>query len=156
MTRHDVTVVIVGAGMSGLAAARALTMRGVDDVVARGEVGGRCAVRATAATDEELDIGGALTREEHRQVRGLADAYGLETYSNEVPAGVSPWLMDGTCHFTEAGSLPGGASVGIEVEEALAEFSDLCPRGAARSSVGSRPRGRVGLPNPGVVDPQPP
>ncbi len=88
-------VVIVGAGFAGLAAARRLQERGVDDFVvleARSRVGGRTKPGRVAGID--VDLGGMWMGASQTRLRALADAYGVPTYST--------WL-DGRCIVRIAG-----------------------------------------------------
>jgi monoamine oxidase len=92
VNRRGVTcdVIVVGAGMSGLAAARALTMRGIDDVItldARSEPGGRCAVRPVS-TGDEIDIGGAFTHPTQTHIRGLAGTETADIWMNHLSGAV--------------------------------------------------------------------
>lgn len=76
-----VTVIVVGAGLSGLVAARELVRAGIDDLVvleARDRTGGRQAVftRPNGAT---LELGGELTGATQVQMQALAAEYGVAT-----------------------------------------------------------------------------
>ena len=71
-------VVVVGAGLAGLSAARDLATSGTDVVVleARGRPGGR--VEQTRLPDGRVvQLGGELVGEFHTAYRGLADELGL-------------------------------------------------------------------------------
>jgi monoamine oxidase len=75
-------VVIVGAGLAGLAAARDLAAGGADAIVleARGRAGGR--VEQTRLPDGRLvQLGGELVGEFHTAYQGLADELGLTIIS---------------------------------------------------------------------------
>ena len=77
---HDVG--IVGAGLAGLAAARALTADGFDVVVleARDRVGGRTAEH-TLSSGEPIDLGAQWIGTDHDRVLDLVEAFGLELCS---------------------------------------------------------------------------
>jgi len=74
-------VAVVGAGLSGLRAARALTDAGRDVVVleARDRVGGRL-LNATLGDGVAVDVGGQWVGDDHERVRGLARELGLELF----------------------------------------------------------------------------
>ncbi|MBM4359141.1 MAG: FAD-dependent oxidoreductase [Deltaproteobacteria bacterium] len=72
--------IVVGAGLSGLAAARRLVARGLDVLVveARSRVGGRTlSIEHRGAT---FDLGGQWVGKAHRRVHALADELGLERF----------------------------------------------------------------------------
>lgn len=77
----DATVVVVGAGLSGLTAARELRRRGVDVVVleAAERVGGRT-MSETSALGSRLDVGGQWIGHDHHRVTRLADELGLTPF----------------------------------------------------------------------------
>ncbi|AXR78917.1 flavin monoamine oxidase family protein [Natrarchaeobaculum sulfurireducens] len=77
---HDVG--IVGAGLAGLAAARALTADGFDVVVleARDRVGGRTAEH-TLSIGEPIDLGAQWIGTNHDRVLDLVEAFDLELWS---------------------------------------------------------------------------
>ncbi len=82
-------VVIVGAGFAGLAAARRLRERGIDDIVvleARDRVGGRTKRGRIAGVD--IDLGGMWLGASQSRLQALADAYGVESY---------PTWLEGRC-----------------------------------------------------------
>jgi monoamine oxidase len=74
-------VVIVGAGLSGLRAARALADAGREVVVleARDRVGGRL-LNATLGDGVTVDVGGQWVGDDHERVRALAGDLGLEIF----------------------------------------------------------------------------
>ena len=83
-TRHlsGVSVIVAGAGLAGLAAARELEARGaaVTVVEARSRVGGRVwTLRDVFAGRQHAEAGADLIEEEQEHVLGLARALGLET-----------------------------------------------------------------------------
>lgn len=78
-TRAD--VIIVGAGLAGLTAARELVKKGKSVIVleARDRVGGRTLAQATRS-GEMLDVGGQWIGPGQERVRALVDEFGLMTY----------------------------------------------------------------------------
>ncbi len=81
MPDHD--VVVVGAGLSGLAAARDLEAAGLDVVVleARDRVGGRTLNHAVGdGPDQVVEVGGQWVGPTQHEVMGLVRELGLETH----------------------------------------------------------------------------
>lgn len=77
----NTTVVVVGAGLSGLTAARDLHRAGVDVVVleAADRVGGR-AMSVTSAHGSRLDLGGQWIGHDHHRITAMAAEQGAEAY----------------------------------------------------------------------------
>ncbi|GMV93663.1 MAG: putative flavin-containing monoamine oxidase AofH [Candidatus Hydrogenedentota bacterium] len=75
-------VIIVGAGLAGLTAARELLRRGVEVPVveARDRVGGRTLAQATAIGDS-LDLGGQWIGPTQDRMAALVDEFGLQSYT---------------------------------------------------------------------------
>ena len=76
--RLDVDVVVVGAGLSGLSAAKALVDAGLEVVVleARDRVGGRL-LNSTLGDTTTVDVGGQWVGSDHARVRQLAAELGI-------------------------------------------------------------------------------
>ncbi|HWM53789.1 MAG TPA: flavin monoamine oxidase family protein [Solirubrobacterales bacterium] len=80
-TQLSADVVVVGAGLSGLAAARAIADSGREVVVleARERVGGRL-LNATLGEGVTVDVGGQWVGDDHERVQRLAGELGVETF----------------------------------------------------------------------------
>ncbi len=79
----DRDVIVVGAGLSGLAAARALEAEGLDVVVleARDRVGGRTLNHSVGDGDDQVvEVGGQWVGPTQHEVMGLIGELGLDTY----------------------------------------------------------------------------
>lgn len=90
----DTTVVVVGAGLSGLIAARELRRRDVDVLVveAADRLGGRV-MAETSALGSHLDLGGQWVGHDHHRVMALASELGLTPY--RMHTGTLPTVVDG-------------------------------------------------------------
>lgn len=75
------TVVVVGAGLSGLTAARTLHRRDVEAIVleAADRIGGR-AMSATTILDSRVDLGGQWIGHDHHRITALAADFGLTPF----------------------------------------------------------------------------
>ena len=83
---QDATVAIVGAGMSGLIAARALLARGIDTVVleAADRPGGRL-LAETSVLGSRVDLGGQWIGHGHHRAENLVAELGLTPYQMRSP-----------------------------------------------------------------------
>ena len=80
---HDCDVLVVGAGLAGLTAARELAGAGLDVQVleARDRVGGRTLSQSVGDRPEDLvELGGQWVGPTQHEVRALAEDLGIETY----------------------------------------------------------------------------
>lgn len=86
-------VIVVGAGMSGLIAARDLQRQGVEVLVleAADRVGGR-ALAETSALGSRLDLGGQWIGHGHHRFEELADELGATRFAMHTPK--SPAIID--------------------------------------------------------------
>jgi monoamine oxidase len=96
------TVVVVGAGLSGLTAARELHRRGVDVIVleAADRVGGRV-LGQTSALGSRFDLGGQWIGHDHHRVIGLADELGATMFP--MHTGTLPAVIDGPRRVSPVG-----------------------------------------------------
>lgn len=87
------TVVVVGAGISGLTAARELHRRGIDVMVleAADRIGGRT-MSETTALGSTVDLGGQWIGHDHHRLTALADELGLTRY--RMHTGPMPGLIN--------------------------------------------------------------
>ena len=84
---HDCDVVVVGAGLAGLTAARELTGAGLDVQVleARDRVGGRNLSQSVGNHPEDVvELGGQWVGPTQHEVLALAEELGIGTYPNHV------------------------------------------------------------------------
>jgi monoamine oxidase len=114
---RECDVVVVGAGLAGLAAGRQLLRSGLDVVVleARDRVGGRSWTDATSS-GVMVDRGGQWLGPTQHDLAALAEELGVETFPTHV-SGEAVELRDGT-RFTYTGLIPtsdmAAAAEGIE------------------------------------------
>ncbi|HVB60862.1 MAG TPA: FAD-dependent oxidoreductase [Ktedonobacteraceae bacterium] len=139
--QRQADVVIVGAGLAGLAAARALAAAGVNVIVleARERVGGRVYTRP-ASDGTLLDLGGQWIGPTQQRIAALAEAVGAATFPTYVD-GLNIEYREGQ-RATYAGAIPmNDASAAMETVETLLELNLMAqdvpldaPWTAARSS----------------------
>lgn len=93
-TQPEATVVVIGAGMAGLTAARELHRQGVDVVVleAADRPGGR-AMSATTSLGSRVDLGGQWIGHDHHRMMALAEELGSTQF--RMHTRLMPVLVDG-------------------------------------------------------------
>lgn len=108
------TVVVVGAGLSGLTAARTLHRRGVDVMVleAADRIGGR-ALAVTSSLGSRLDLGGQWVGHDHHRVSALAAELGVTQFP--MHTGLMPTVIDGSRRVSPVGPsmLVAGMALGV-------------------------------------------
>ncbi|MCV7382890.1 flavin monoamine oxidase family protein [Mycolicibacter longobardus] len=92
---HDTTVAVVGAGLSGLTAARELHRAGVEVIVleAAERLGGR-ALTVTSALGSRLDLGGQWIGHDHSRIMALAAELGATQF--RMHTSPLPVVIDGS------------------------------------------------------------
>ncbi len=117
----EVEVVVVGAGLSGLVAARALHQAGIDVVVveAAERVGGRT-LREESALGSQLDLGGQWIGHDHERVRDLARELGFEVFP--MRTGSLPAIADGRRRIRPISAAVLGAGAAVAVAGVLARL----------------------------------
>lgn len=123
MNRRQADVAIVGAGLAGLAAARALTAAGAEVIVleARERVGGRVYTRA-ASNGTLLDLGAQWIGPTQQRIVALAEAVGVTTFPTYVD-GLNIEYREGQC-TTYADAIPMNNPIAaMEMIETLLELN---------------------------------
>jgi monoamine oxidase len=139
-------VVVVGGGISGLAAARHLVGVGLKEVVvvdARPEPGGRCLARSTAG--HLLDCGGAWTSATQDHIKNLASAYGIGTYSTKVEEQKLARLVDGVVEYFDPDDTARERAGNDELDRAIAELDRLCASVPADRAWAAKDAGELDL-----------
>lgn len=113
----DASVIVVGAGVSGLTAARELARRGIDVLVleAADRIGGRT-MSETTALGSTVDLGGQWIGHDHHRLMALADELGLSRY--RMHTGPMPGLIGHSRRMLPVAPsvlVAAAALVGIEV-----------------------------------------
>lgn len=120
---HHTDIVIIGAGLAGLTAARSLTAAGLDVIVleARNRVGGR--TYTTSASDGTLlDLGGQWIGPTQHRIAALAQAVGATTFPTYV-AGQNIEYRNGQ-RSTYSGAIPmHDPIVAMEAVEAMLDLN---------------------------------
>ena len=120
-------MIVVGAGLSGLVAARALASAGVEVTVleARDRVGGR--TLTTLLDGQPVDLGGQWIGDRHTRLRALADELGVETFPQYADG--KKVLVRGDERRTFGGFLPKIGLLGLlDLGLALRELERLAKR----------------------------
>jgi monoamine oxidase len=133
-----VDVIVIGAGLSGLVAARELEARGraVRVLEARDRIGGRVWLQRGALHGLDLDMGAAWVADVQRFVWAEADRYGVAREHDTLPATVRWRLGDERCERP----LPVGVADLGDLERAVAALL-----AAARRHDADRPPDAQGL-----------
>jgi len=129
---NEVTdVIVVGAGLAGLIAARDLGQRGHRVLVleARDRVGGRTWYRRFPAAGRGVELGGAwFDTNAQTPIREEAERYGI-AICHATDYQTARWFIDGELRE----GLPNGSPDGVDLEEGMAEIA-LAAGGLATAS----------------------
>jgi monoamine oxidase len=101
-TNNRADVVVIGAGLAGLAAARHLVSLGLDDILVidgRSEPGGKCVQRTIHG--HLVDCGAGWTAAAQHHIKELAADVGVATYPTEVHGGQTIRLTNGTVRYLD-------------------------------------------------------
>jgi monoamine oxidase len=136
----DADVVVIGAGLAGLAAARELREGGFDVIAleARDRVGGRVWTGTIPGTDIRVEWGGTWVDPASQQhVASAAERFGLAIDPDRTDHALR-WVGGGVLHADEEAVSRWDAAV-VELDAALASaFARLVPPSAATVEPGSR------------------
>ena len=121
MAQRDATVAIVGAGMSGLFAARELHRQGIDVLVleAADRLGGR-ALTETTVLGSRVDLGGQWIGHDHHRVTALAAELGATKYAMHTRT--LPQAIDGDRTLSMLSPEGLEATACLTIVAALSEF----------------------------------
>ena len=122
---RDTEVVVVGAGIAGLFAARALVAAGVEAVVveARDRVGGR--VWNTEIGGQANELGGQWIAPYQSEVRGLIEELGIELFHSYRDGDRTYVDRNGEVHRYEGHDAPLGAAADEAYADAVAKLDAL-------------------------------
>lgn len=117
MTGSGVDVVVVGAGLAGLTAARRLAARGAKVTVleARDRAGGRACTQRLEGLDGTVDLGGQWLGPTQRRMHALVAEFGLETFPT-FHDGTKVLVLDGK-RSTYRGAIPSISPINLVVLE---------------------------------------
>lgn len=125
----DLDVIVVGAGLAGLTAARDLTGAGLDVLTleARDRVGGRAWTDPKALNGTGFELGGMFVDPAHQAIGAELDRYGLQLDPLPFPTSVS-WLTRGELR---RGGLPVPPDELPQLEIAVRAWQDAAATAAA-------------------------
>ncbi len=146
------TVVVIGAGLAGLSAARALRTKGVNVVVveARDRVGGRT-LNLPIAEGKVVEVGGQWVGPGQERILSLIDELGLETFDTY---GAGKNLFEHGARLSSyQGAIPKVNPVALaDVQLAMTRLERMAPNRATRIAVDGVEVDTVGCRDGGVVD----
>ena len=124
---HDrADVVVIGGGLSGLAAARQLIGTGVEDVIvleARSLPGGRCTLGVVGGIT--VDIGPMFVGRTQTRIAQLAADFGLEPFAVHA-GGTTARLINGAVRYGAEAEAELSTAQQEELQCGIAEFDRLC------------------------------